>query len=75
MNELYDSIKCLCESSQRLQILNVLDNAQLDLRSLMTELDSPRTTLQRNLSVLEDREWVEETDAGYTVTTVGTLIR
>jgi predicted transcriptional regulator len=75
MNGLHDSIECLYDASQRLRILDTLDNAALDLRGLMTALDSPRTTLQRNLSVLEDQGWIENTDAGYTVTTAGMLIR
>jgi predicted transcriptional regulator len=75
MYELSDALKCLCNSPHRLRILDALDSAQLDLRSLMTELDCPRTTVQRNLSVLEKRGWVKDTRAGYTATTAGTLIR
>jgi predicted transcriptional regulator len=74
MNELYDSIKCLCESQQRIQILNALEGTQMDLRSLKSELESPRTTLQRNLSVLEQQGWIEEIRSGYTTTTTGCLI-
>lgn len=69
-----DTIKCLSNSSQRLQILDVLDGTYADLRDLKTKLNSPRTTLQRNLSVLEKRGWVEKTRSGYTTTTAGCLI-
>lgn len=75
MTELSDSIKCLCDSPQRPRILDALDSTQMDLRSLMSELASPRSTLQRNLSVLEQRGWIEATPAGYTATTAGRLLR
>lgn len=74
MEELYDSIKCLCESPQRLRILDALNSTYMDLRELKIKLDSPRTTLQRNLSVLEQRKWIEDTHSGYTTTTVGCFI-
>lgn len=74
MKEFYDSIKCLCESPQRLQILDALDSTHMNLRELMTKLESPRTTLQRNLSILEQRRWIEDTHSGYTTTTAGSCI-
>lgn len=75
MSELSDTMQYLCNSSQRIRILNALDNTNLDLRDLMAELESPRSTLQRNLSTLEERGWIEETQAGYKVTTAGVFIR
>lgn len=47
----------------------------MDVRGLMRALDSPRSTVQRNLSVLEEQGWVETTGSGYTTTTVGGLLR
>ena len=74
MVEFCNAIECLSNSPQRLQILDELDDTYADLRDLKTELDSPRTTLQRNLSVLEKQGWVEKTSAGYTATTTGSLL-
>lgn len=74
MIRLRDSIECLCNSPQRLRILDVLDSAQMDVRDLMAALDSPRSTVQRNLTVLQERRWIEETCSGYTATTAGRLL-
>lgn len=46
----------------------------MDVRDLMARLDSPRSTIQRNLSVLEEQGWVEPTTSGYTTTAVGTFL-
>ena len=75
MDDLRETIECLCNSPQRLKILDALDGARMDVREVMAALDSPRSTVQRNLSVLEDRGWVEATGSGYTATTVGELLR
>lgn len=74
MKGICDTIECLSNSPQRVEILDALDGKHTDLRDLKTELDSPRTTLQRNLSVLEEHGWVEKTPSGYTTTTVGCLL-
>lgn len=73
-DESWDSINCLSNSLQRIQLLNVLDNEQADLRSLKDDLEIPRTTVQRNLSVLEQRNWIKETAAGYATTPAGSLL-
>lgn len=75
MDELCESLECFCNSPQRLQILGILNGAEMDVRDLMTALDSPRSTVQRNLSKLKKRGWIEETRSGYTTTTVGRLLR
>ena len=75
MRKICEAVECLADSPQRLQILDALEGAHTDLRDLMAELDSPRSTLQRNLFVLEERNWIEKTPAGYTTTTTGCLIR
>lgn len=59
-SESWDCIECLSGSLQRVQLLSVLSDAQIDLRNLVDELDSPRTTLQRNLTILEKRGWVKK---------------
>ena len=75
MNKLCEAINCLSDSPQRLQILDALDGAYADPRDLKAELDSPRSTLQRNLSVLDEWGWIEKTPSGYTTTTTGCLLR
>lgn len=72
--EVCDTIECLSNSPQRLRVLEVLEGEYADLRDLMDQLDSPRSTLQRNLSVLEERDWIKATSSGYTTTTAGCLI-
>ena len=74
MNDLCGSIVCLSKSPQRLQALDALRDTQMDLRDLMDVLDCPRTTLQRNLSLLEERGWIENTASGYATTTTGGLV-
>ena len=74
MNELCESLKCLCNSPQRLQILGILNGTEMDVRDLMTTLDSSRSTVQRNLSKLKKQGWIEDTRSGYTTTTVGGLL-
>ena len=75
MDDPRETIECLCNSPQRLKILDALNDTRMDVREVMAALESPRSTVQRNLSVLEDRGWVEATDSGYTATTVGELLR
>lgn len=72
--EVCDPLEFLCNSPQRLQILDVLDDTQMDVRDVMEAVDGSRSTVQRNLSVLEQRGWVNEASAGYTTTTVGRLL-
>lgn len=75
MEDFRETIECLCNSPQRLKILDALDGAWMDVREVMGALDSPRSTVQRNLSVLEEQGWVETAGSRYTTTTVGELLR
>ena len=74
MSDFREIIECLCNSPQRIKILDALGDARMDVREVMEALDSPRSTVQRNLSVLEEQGWVERTGSGYTATTVGELL-
>ena len=74
MSGICESIECLCNSPQRLKILSTLEETQMDVRELMEVLDSPRSTIQRNLRILEERSWIERAGSGYTTTTVGDLL-
>jgi predicted transcriptional regulator len=75
MDDFCEAIECLCNSPQRLKILDTLDGTRMDVREVMEALDSPRSTVQRNLSVLKERDWIETAGSGYTTTTVGGLLR
>lgn len=74
MDNLCEFIECLCNSPQRLRMLDILDGTQMDVRELMTALDSSRSSVQRNLTVLKEQGWVEEICSEYTTTTIGGLL-
>lgn len=74
MADIHESIECLCDSPHRLRILDVLDGDRMDVRDLIVKLDSPRSTVQRNLSVLEEQGWIEPTTSGYMTTAIGTVL-
>jgi len=67
----WDCLECLCGSPQRVTLLEVLSGAEIDLRSLVDELNSPRTTVQRNVSLLERHGWIERRSGGYATTQIG----
>jgi len=69
-----DTVSCLSNAPQRLRLLRSLEGTQKSFGELKRELDSPRTTLKRNLSTLEERDWVTEARSGYRTTTTGCLI-
>lgn len=73
-DEICEPLEFLCNSPQRLQILDLLDNAQMDVRDVRDAVDGSRSTVQRNLSALERRGWVNKVSAGYSTTTVGKLL-
>ncbi|KZN24837.1 hypothetical protein A4G99_10975 [Haladaptatus sp. R4] len=54
----------------------MLSDRTLDLRDLRDRLDVPRTTLQRNLTTLEQEGWVKfpAAENGYTATVSGRLV-
>lgn len=74
MDDLCESIECLCNAPQRSRILGLLDGTEMDVCGVMRALDSPRSTVQRNLTELKEQGWVEETRSRYTTTTVGGLL-
>lgn len=74
MSDTGELIKFLSNSPQRHRILDNLAHAEMDVRSLMQELDSSRSTVQRNLRMLEDRGWIRDTSSGYVTTTIGEAI-
>lgn len=74
VGEHWDCIECLSSSLQRVRILSALDTVPADLRDLKDTSGIPRTTLQRNLTTLEQRGWIEKTSSRYTTTVTGSLL-
>lgn len=70
----WEHLQFLSNSFQRVRLLDVLADSTTDLPSLRENLDAPRTTLQRDLSQLERRGWIERTSSGYSTTTAGRLL-
>jgi predicted transcriptional regulator len=73
-NGAWDCVECLSNSFQRVRVLAALTDASADLRDLKDELAIPRTSLQRNLALLEQHGWVKQIPAGYTTTIRGSLL-
>lgn len=73
-NGTWECIECVSNSFQRVRILAALNDTHIDLRDLKDKLVIPRTTLQRNLSLLEQRSWIKQTSSGYTTTIRGSLL-
>ena len=72
--EVCDPLVFLCNSPQRLQILDVLSDTWMDVRDVKDAVDGSRSTVQRNISKLEQRGWINKASAGYTTTAVGELL-
>lgn len=74
MDTLLDTMGCLSNSPRRLRLLQSLNDDCKSFAELKSELDIPRSSLKRNLSLLEERDWVERSQLGYEATTTGCLI-
>ncbi|WP_330631398.1 helix-turn-helix transcriptional regulator [Halocatena halophila] len=74
INDVWNCIERLSNSVQRIRVLAALIDTHADLRELMDGLTIPRTTLQRNLSLLEEHNWIKRDSSGYTTTTRGRLL-
>ncbi|GAB3676049.1 helix-turn-helix transcriptional regulator [Halopiger thermotolerans] len=70
----WETIEFLSGSIHRYHVLKALREHPMEIRDLRDQLDVPRTTIQRNVSELEEKGWVRRTDAGYETTLVGGLI-
>ncbi len=70
----WDCVECLSNSFQRIHVLSALTDTSADLRDLKDELAIPRTSLQRNLSLLEQQGWIKQIPSGYTTTIRGKLL-
>jgi predicted transcriptional regulator len=73
-NGAWECMECLSNSFQRVRVLAALTDTSADLRDLKDELAIPRTSLQRNLAVLEHHGWIKQIPLGYTTTLRGRLL-
>lgn len=69
-----DDIAFLARSETRVGVLRALEERPRDRRDVATTTDTPRSTLSRTLSELEDRGWIERNGQLYELTTAGTLV-
>lgn len=69
-----DDIAFLARSETRAGILQAVEEQPRDRRDLATVTDTPKSTLSRTLSELEDRGWIERNGQLYETTTAGTLL-
>lgn len=69
-------IECLARSPNRLRLLAAIaDEAPVEKGTLRRRFEMSRTTLSRNLDLLEQRGWIEESAArAYAVTPAGAVV-
>jgi len=69
-----DDMDFLTSSKNRFRVLRALVDGPWDPSELRKGLDVPRSTFRRILSELEDRQWAENTQAGYRATPLGEYV-
>ena len=69
-----DDIAFLARSETRVGVLRAIEERPRDRRDLATTTDTPRSTLSRTLSELEERGWIERNGQLYELTTAGMLV-
>jgi predicted transcriptional regulator len=69
-----DDARFLANSPDRLALLERLQAGAASPATLAEDLDCARRSVQRNLAAFAERDWVERSDGGYQLTTVGTLV-
>lgn len=69
-----DDMDFLTSSKNRFRVLRALVDGPWEPSELRKRLDVPRSTFRRILSELEDRQWAENTEAGYKTTPLGTYV-
>lgn len=69
-----DDVAFLARSETRVGVLRAIEERPRDRRELATATDTPRSTLGRTLSQLEDRGWIERNGRLYETTTAGSLV-
>lgn len=69
-----DDIAFLARSETRVNVMRAIDDRARDRQDLATATDTPRSTLSRTLSELEERGWIERDGRLYALTTAGVLV-
>jgi predicted transcriptional regulator len=69
-----DTAADLVRSRVRVEILTTLEAGAATKYELRERLDCSRTTVDRNLEHLDNAGWIEQTSAGYELTTCGEIV-
>jgi predicted transcriptional regulator len=70
-----DTVQFLVGSAVRVRLLASLSEQRQDARTLVERLDVPHSTVQRNLTKLEERGWIDVTvNRRYYATPVGEMV-
>lgn len=69
-----EAINFLIKSENRFSVLSTIDKEPIDTRDLRDETGIPRSTVQRNLNELIDKDWVVRDKGVYRVTPWGSKL-
>ncbi|WP_435181347.1 helix-turn-helix transcriptional regulator [Halorussus sp. AFM4] len=70
-----EDIEFLARSETRIDVMKLLhEEGELGRDELRSQLDTSRTTIQRNVEALEDRGWVQDGDRTYSLAPCGEMI-
>lgn len=72
--EPYEEISVLTSSPNYIKILRLLDEESGRKRDLENRSDMSRSTINRGITRLEEKEWIEEHNIHYEITFVGQLL-
>lgn len=75
MTDSWDDIGFLARSKHRFRILEALSERPYERDELQQETDVSRTTIQRTLSDMEEKGWIENAGWRYKLTELGDIIR
>lgn len=74
-SDVIEKIEFLVRSYSRVKILDTLaEHGRLDRATLKDRLDIPNSTLQRNLRLLEEEEWIRRKRSECEITTLGKMV-
>ncbi len=75
MQDAISSIAFLTGSNTRVAVFDAIRRAgRLDRNDLRNRIEASRTTVGRHLDALEERDWIQRTNDGYELTTIGELV-
>lgn len=70
----YQELRFITGSENRIAILSTLDEGEYTKEQLIEATGSSKMTVSRAIGEFVERGWANETDAGYTTTTVGSFL-